>query len=221
MMSADQYFQDANTYHNYSYQIIVEEALATYKSVLMQLAHPAGMSMLGIYAVPATEEVSTAFSSNIQYTNDLTGTINVSNNLVTGLGTQFSTWGIKAGDLITFDTSGPSTRQVTKGIISVANNTSLTLESNTQYVYNGSASVANSSNVITLSVNDVSGNLVIGDNVAILIDNVVTSLYITVLNPPNQINVNAAIVVGGNDVPIAFTREYTGASFVITAPVAT
>jgi hypothetical protein len=221
-LSADQFIQDANTYFNYSYQIIVEEALATYKNVLLQLAHPAGMAMLGIYAIQAPEDVPVAFSSNIQYTNDLTGTIDVfANGQVQGTGTDWISEGVANGDLITFDTSGPITRQYTKVITDVINNTTLQLESNTQFVYNGSASVGNSSNIITLSGNDVTGNLAVGDNVAILIDNVVTSLFITVINPPGQINVNAAISVGGNNLPIAFTPQFTNASFVITVSTAT
>lgn len=52
--SADRYLQDANTYHNYSYKIIVEQALLDYKSTLMHLVHPTGMSMLGSYSLVAS-----------------------------------------------------------------------------------------------------------------------------------------------------------------------
>jgi hypothetical protein len=178
--------------------------------------------MLGIYAIPAPETVDAVFSSNIQYSDDLTGTINVyANGHVVGTNTKFIVWGVKANDLITFDTSESATRQYTKTITSVISNTVLTLESNTQYVYNGSATVANSSNTITLSGDDVSGNLVVGDNVALLIGNTVESLYITSLNPPNQFNVNAAIITGGSNLAIAFTPYYQNASFTILAGIAT
>lgn len=50
-LSADKFLQDSNTYHNYSYVIVVEKALSQYKHALMQLAHPAGMSMLGTFEI--------------------------------------------------------------------------------------------------------------------------------------------------------------------------
>ncbi len=48
-LSSDKYLQDSNTYHNFSYVIVVEKALNEYRNTLLQLAHPPGMSMLGTY----------------------------------------------------------------------------------------------------------------------------------------------------------------------------
>lgn len=55
--SADRYLQDANTYHNYSYKILVEQALNDYKNTLMHLVHPAGMSMIGEFQVTTSNVV--------------------------------------------------------------------------------------------------------------------------------------------------------------------
>lgn len=55
--SADRFLQDANTFHNYSYKVLVEQALNDYKNTLMHLVHPAGMSLIGQMSVPASNVV--------------------------------------------------------------------------------------------------------------------------------------------------------------------
>ena len=50
-LSSDMYLQDSNTYHNFSYMVVVEKALMDYKNTLMELVHPSGTSMLGRFSV--------------------------------------------------------------------------------------------------------------------------------------------------------------------------
>jgi hypothetical protein len=50
-LSSDQFIQDDVKYHNYSYVVKVEEALRSYKDTLMQIAHPAGTKLLGLYTL--------------------------------------------------------------------------------------------------------------------------------------------------------------------------
>ena len=75
-LSADQYLQDSNTYHNYSYVVVVEKALIEYKKTLMSLVHPTGTSMLGKYSVidKLTNYVTT--NANVNIIPVTAGTIN-------------------------------------------------------------------------------------------------------------------------------------------------
>lgn len=218
MLSADQYLQDANTYHNYSYQLVVEKALAEYKSVLLQIAHPAGTSMLGKYVIPALDAVDATYNMEISYTNALTGNVNVAGRTVTGNGTNFLAEGVKPGDLITFDTTAASGRQFTKSIVAVTNATSLTMESNTFYVYHGTANVGNVSSVVTLSSNDITGNIANSDGVVLLLSNGSMVRYnVSHTAPPNQLVLDGVVVVGGPALKLAFIPRYNVAGYSIIA----
>jgi hypothetical protein len=224
MLSSDQYLQDANTYHNYSYQIIVEKALSEFKNVLLQIAHPAGTSMLGKYVIPAIDEVDITYSSDIKYTNALQGNVNVSTTgIVTGNGTLWVSQGVVAGDLITFDTGRDTANQWTKIITAVSNQTTIHLESEVLVRYNGAANVANLGIIVTLTGN-TPGNVVTGDACIIAFANGNNVTYnITSLDPPNQFIIDGLVEAtdGGNNLPIAFIPHYNVASYIITASTAT
>ena len=170
MLSSDQYLQDANTYHNYSYQIIVEKALITYKNTLMQLAHPAGTSMLGIYVIPANASENTTLSISTSFVSPLTGSVNANafspNGVVVGTGTTWAANGIQTNDIIVFNTSDSSRRLQAKRITGVTN-TSLNVESNTQFAYDYLVRVSNGSNTIFTSGTDFIGNVAIRDIVLV------------------------------------------------------
>jgi hypothetical protein len=220
-LSADQYIQDANTYHNYSYQIIVEKALADYKNVLMQLAHPAGMSMLGTYVIPATASGFSAPSSNVVYISPLTG--NVTPNTLTAnlnaFGTVFSSANVVAGDMIVFNTSDTTRRLQTKLITAVVSNTSLNLESNTQFVYDFLVSVTAGSNVIVSTNTDFIGNIAVSDIVLLNVAN--TLVYSNVVGvTSNELTVNTVFASNSANLLMAVEPNIVNASYQIISSVA-
>lgn len=46
-LSSDKVLQDSKKYHNFSYVILTEQSLKTYKNMLMDILHPTGTKMLG------------------------------------------------------------------------------------------------------------------------------------------------------------------------------
>lgn len=161
--SSDMHLEDANTYHNFSYQIIVEKALQQYKHTLMQIAHPTGMSMLGKFVIEAPLPENVAMSTARTYIPPLTGTVTSNaaapTGVVTGIGTTFLADNIQANSIIVFNTSDSSRRLQAKIITHVNSNTSLNVESNTEFAYDHLVSVTNTSNVITSSANNLIGNI--------------------------------------------------------------
>lgn len=175
LLSSDQYLQDANTYHNFSYQLVVEKSLRDYKNTLLQLAHPAGMSMLGIYTVQAPAMAPMANSSEITVIQPLVGSVSedpTTNGVVIGLGTSFVTDNIVNGSLIIFNTSDTSRRLQAKQILTVVNDTILYTESNTAFPWLETVSISNSSNVIISTGNDFIGNIAVNDVVVVVLGTV-------------------------------------------------
>lgn len=164
-LSADQFLQDDQIYHNYSYIIKVEEALKKYKQTLMNIVHPAGTKMLGLYTI--TDDVDRRLEtgiSNVAITNDTTsvGLISVNafaNGIITGIGTTFVD-NIHAGDLFTIAYNIPGRAQ-TKEVREVINNESLILESNTMYFGTDRLTSTNNSNILVSSA--TSSNLAAND----------------------------------------------------------
>jgi hypothetical protein len=217
-LSADQYLQDANTYHNYSYQIIVEKALADYKSVLMKIAHPAGMSMLGIYVVPAVASAYPAPSSNVSYISPLTGTVtpNVYTANLTASGTTFLSEGVNVGDMIIFNTSDTTRRLQSKLITAVGSNTSLNLESNTMFTYDNLVSVTNTSNVIVSVGTDFIGNIAVNDVVLLNVANTLT--YSLVLGVgSNNLTVNTVFAHNCANMVMGVQPDIVAASYQIVS----
>jgi hypothetical protein len=218
-LSADQFFEDSNTYHNFSYQIIVEESLATYKNILMQIAHPAGMSMLGIYVVPAQANNSTPTpTSNVVFISPLTGNVtpNVITANLTALGTSFSTEGVQVGDLIVFNTSDTTRRLQSKLITAVVSDTSLNLESNTMFTYDFLVSVSNSSNVITSSNTDFIGNIAVNDTVVLFVNNAL--VFSNVENvTDNQLTVNTVFTQNSTNLLMSVQPDIVNASYQIVS----
>lgn len=80
LLSSDQYLQDSDRYHNFSYEIVVEKALSEYRSALMNILHPTGMQMLGLYRTSDDRTILDTDSLNVDKISGLTG--NVTANLV-------------------------------------------------------------------------------------------------------------------------------------------
>ena len=135
-LSSDKYLQDSNTYHNFSYMIVVEKALMDYKNTLMQLVHPAGTSMLGRFSVESYEDPTMNVYSDHDIIPVVAGSVSanafIANGALVGVGTNFGTVGV-ANDFISFNIGDSSRYLQTKRIVSVVNTTYLLMESNTTF----------------------------------------------------------------------------------------
>ncbi len=179
--SADQFIQNYTKYHNYSYILQIEKALNDYKDAFLALAHPAGTEMIGEFVIKNQESVGMALDSSVSYIKGLTGNVTVNaysaTGIATGHGTSFVTTA-NSGDLLVLSTGS---RQQTKTIKTVSNNTSLVLESNTAFF----GGVLNTNTAIsTVSTpGNVAGIVLAGDGVAYNVNNTIYSSSVTSVAP--------------------------------------
>lgn len=215
MLSNDQYLQDANTYHNYSYVIVVEKALIDFKNTLMKIAHPTGTSMLGRFSIITDIQEPVATEGNVNIIPVVAG--NVSSNsfaptgIITGLGTNFGPVG-NVGDMIIFNTNNSGQWLQAKIITAVTNANSIVVESNTRFYFDVGVSVSNTSNVIT--ANGIFGNVTINDTVKLNIaGNVISSNVLAVTQ--NNITVNTVFNVNASGIVMIVHPTITNASYTI------
>jgi hypothetical protein len=221
-LSADKYLQDSNTYHNFSYQIVVEKALGAYKAALMKIAHPAGTSMLGIYVIPATGSVNPAFSSNIAYISPLTGNVtpNIYTANIVGHGTTFGPGGanVQVGDMILIE--DPAHQTIAKMITGIQSNTQLNVESNVQFTFANLVSVTSGSNVVT-GQSSFSGIIANNDIVLIRVANTVTTSLVNGGTPGgNSFSVNTVFAANATNVVLSVLPVMTNVSYQIVSSAA-
>lgn len=210
-LSAEQYLQDSNTYHNYSYVIVVEKALIEYKKILMQLVHPIGTSMLGSYSVITENPIQITPNGNVNILPVCAGTVSTGNSLILyGTGTNFGNVG-NVGDIIIFNTSDTSQWQQAKIIKSVIDQNTVVLESNTLFAVE-QVSITNGSNTIT-GIN-ISSNVDINDIVAI---NTGTIVYSVVQSSTSQntVTVNTVFATNLTNTLMMVYPSINNASYVI------
>jgi hypothetical protein len=168
-LSADQYLQDSNTYHNYSYKIVVEKGLNEYKKVLTNILHPAGMSMLGTYVVTGENPNRTLPNANLNIIPASSGS-NVNANafmspaIIYG-NNSFFVGNVAVGDMISYNFNDGTRPTFVKFVTAVNNANALTVESNSLFFFDTPVSVTNGSNVITSS--NLAGNVGVSDIVLI------------------------------------------------------
>jgi len=151
-LSWDQYLQDSEKYHNFSYEIVVDKALETYRNIIRDIIHPAGMSIIGDYVVSNEIEQSDYDNLRVGYGSLGQNTVNVVANTVTasgGTNTYFNVYAtVNSYIVISPDTS----REIVKRISNVVSNSILTLESSVAYIGNNKIRIVNSnSNVFVLA----------------------------------------------------------------------
>lgn len=201
-LSTDQFIQDSTTYHNYSYLVQAEKALAAYQDTVTKILHPAGMKMLGLMTITDHQnEGDTIIPKNIQLSNssNLVGTVSVNafgNGILIGTGTQF-VGNVSIGDLITISTL--DNRSQTKEIKSVINATALLLESNTAYFGREQLTTKANSNLVVTSGH--TSNLVANDIIVTNIGgNVQTSIVITADDNTGNITLNTVFTTNTTNV---------------------
>lgn len=191
--SSNQRIHDSKRYQAFSYEIVTEEALSTYKKTLTSITHPAGTRMFGIYQTQQTSSQGVGDTTlDVSSYLDVTvgsGGIEIANNTSTVIGSSTAfTSDIQSGDELTTNgltfvanVIGSNTSVTANGFIaaSVSNSSVFTVDALT--VLTGDVSISNGSHVITgtgtiftneLKLNDV---IVTSSNVRIGTVNAVTS----------------------------------------------
>ena len=90
MPDTDQRIHDSDRYQAFSYNIVGQEVLATYKKTLTSIAHTAGTKMFGTFQTFGTANTTLGNHTEVQITNEVGG-IQISNNSATivGFGTTY------------------------------------------------------------------------------------------------------------------------------------
>jgi len=214
-LSSDQYLQDGEKYHNYSYIVKVEEALASYKDVLLKIAHPAGMKLLGSFTITdSVNDFSNTAWEQVQAANTLkyTGTVSVNafgDGSVIGSGTQFSTT-VNVGDLIMMSIN--DNRLQTKEVVNVVNNTFLICESNTFYLAPDRLQTINGSNIVYSSggTSNLVANDIINTNIS---GNAQTSLVVAVDQNTGNITLNTVFSTNSTNLTYVVYPTMNGVTY--------
>jgi hypothetical protein len=79
-LSADKKLQDSDKYHNFSYVVIAEKSLETYRQALLDILHPSGMKLIGYNQLTNSEDTTVKITSDIFTSNtaNSAGTVDVS-----------------------------------------------------------------------------------------------------------------------------------------------
>ena len=121
-LSSDKKLQGSKKYHNFSYVVIAEKALSEYRQLLLDIAHPAGMQLLGYnqildnnYLLDNPPNYSEIYLSNNHFSGNVTANAFSPSNLLYGTGTAFNS-SANANDLIVINhTTQPAVTITNRG----------------------------------------------------------------------------------------------------------
>ena len=183
-LSSGKRLQGPRKYNDYSYVTAVDKPLEAYRNVVLNTLHPAGQKLFGQFNVDKQINILAKEETlNVVSIAPVVGTINVAANSTTvdGNGTSFLSTA-NANAILVIDT-GNSYREQSKYITGVADDSTLTLESDLSFVGFGRANVTTNSNVITIfdTTIELSSFLQVGDVISV--------------NVANTVNVTNSIVV--------------------------
>lgn len=217
-ISADKKLQDKDYYHNFSYEIQSERSLENYKETVFKVAHPTGMHLLSKFNVKDTLQDFVKINSNTHVRNTSTvGTINASyvSTTVEGSGTTF-VGNVAAGDLLLINTTGDtaSLRKYTRIVTSVADDTTLTIESPIGELGDGRIRTisANANVFISGNVASLAESIIVGDNISFNISGTEYRREIVGITS-NVVRLNATSVSTNANVIYAKTPVYNVMSY--------
>jgi hypothetical protein len=154
---------ESRDYNPYTYQITVDQTISVYKDVILKLLHPAGMNLLGRYAMKSNSNVSSVIVDTLQQGVTLSYDTNFANSNVVMSATfanpsnniiQFNNLNgvnlaniIQIGNTISFTTN---TNDIVTGVVTSVNaiSNTVTISSNIWLSYANVAYVANGSYII-------------------------------------------------------------------------
>jgi hypothetical protein len=215
-LSSDQYLQDAVTYHNYSYKIVTAAGLNTYKQTLTDIAHPAGMSMLGTYAIESDSQEGMQAYANINIIPaSIGGSVNtnafITPAIINGTNTYF-VGNVSVGDMIYYNFNDDTRPSFVKLITVVNNANTVTVESNSRFFFDTLVSISNGSNIITSS--NFTGNVDVND---ILYMNANGNIIYSIVQVPasNTLQVNTVFDANVSNIIMMVFPSINNASYSI------
>lgn len=202
-LSADKKIQNANYYHNFSYEISSESSLNDYSETVYRVAHPAGMQLLSRYLIKDIIEDKLTITANVFTSNSLQTTnanTSYTSNVLHGNNSNF-TINTNVGDLIVINTSETaSLKQYTRVVANVVNANVIWLESAIGGIGDGRIRAVNgNANVVIFSnTSAVTESLEAGDNISFNISNTTYDRYVVSTPTSNVVLLNAAVTATGN-----------------------
>jgi len=202
-LSADKKLQNADYYHNFSYEISSEKSLDDYSESVYRVAHPAGMQLLSKYLIKDTINEIVTVAANVYTSNSLQTTnanTSYTSNVLFGNNSNF-TINTNIGDLIVINTTETaSLKQYTRVVANVVNANVIWLESAIGGIGDGRirATNGNANVVIFANTSAVTESLEAGDNISFNIASTNYDRYVVSTPTSNIVVLNAAVTATGN-----------------------
>ena len=202
-LSADKKLQNADYYHNFSYEISSEKSLDDYSESVYRVAHPAGMQLLSKYLIKDTINEIVTVAANVYTSNSLQTTnanTSYTSNVLFGNNSNF-TINTNIGDLIVINTTETaSLKQYTRVVANVVNANVIWLESAIGGIGDGRirATNGNANVVIFANTSAVTESLETGDNISFNIASTTYDRYVVSTPTSNIVVLNAAVTATGN-----------------------
>ena len=202
-LSADKKLQNADYYHNFSYEISSEKSLDDYSESVYRVAHPAGMQLLSKYLIKDTINEIVTVAANVYTSNSLQTTnanTSYTSNVLFGNNSNF-TINTNIGDLIVINTTETaSLKQYTRVVANVVNANVIWLESAIGGIGDGRirATNGNANVVIFANTSAVTESLEAGDNISFNIASTTYDRYVVSTPTSNIVVLNAAVTATGN-----------------------
>lgn len=202
-LSADKKLQNADYYHNFSYEISSEKSLDDYSESVYRVAHPAGMQLLSKYLIKDTINEIVTVAANVYTSNSLQTTnanTSYTSNVLFGNNSNF-TINTNIGDLIVINTTETaSLKQYTRVVANVVNANVIWLESAIGGIGDGRirATNGNANIVIFANTSAVTESLEAGDNISFNIASTTYDRYVVSTPTSNIVVLNAAVTATGN-----------------------
>ena len=202
-LSADKKLQNADYYHNFSYEISSEKSLDDYSESVYRVAHPAGMQLLSKYLIKDTINEIVTVAANVYTSNSLQTTnanTSYTSNVLFGNNSNF-TINTNIGDLIVINTTETaSLKQYTRVVANVVNANVIWLESAIGGIGDGRirATNGNANVVIFANTSAVTESLEAGDNISFNIASTTYDRYVISTPTSNIVVLNAAVTATGN-----------------------
>ena len=200
-LSADKKLQDAEYYHNFSYEISSEKSLDEYKETINRVGHPAGMHLLSKYLMKDVFSDVVKTSANLYTANTLQSTnanTAYTSNVLYGNTSNFTTRA-NVGDLIVINTTSTAQyKQYTRVITNVVSTNTLWLESPIGGIGDGKIRVTSGSADVVVYANTlaVTESIDVGDNISFNVSGTLYDRYV--------------VSVAGNTVTLNATTSNTG-----------
>ncbi len=215
-----------NVFNNFTYQIIVEKSIQSYKDILLNLLHPSGTRAIGKFRMRSNGEIQAHMTSALSqgqtlyyYTNDASANIQMFtdfnqkhtnimrlNNI--GAGTNIGTFIFPNTFIRLTPTIGPNVYSKITGVNYLAN--SITIQDSVILTFSSVAKVTANANSSTINITSLTGTY-----------NVINGgVYSNTAYPLKDIvYVGDRIIIPNNTVRTVQSIDYTNSTLTVSSPI--